>query len=150
MANGKSEYLKQMDANSLHARANQSMVNRAKGLARFEYIAQGNEAVNDYIDLGSICVPAFIQPEEIKMRFQLTGVGNITGKFQRVTATGVVTDITTPSNTAMALALSFTAATAGPSVSVEKTDRIRFLFTAITTVPTAGRVIYFEIPYDTI
>jgi hypothetical protein len=83
------------------------------------------------------------------MRFGGSGSMNITGKLQKVSAAGVVTDLTAAANTSMAVPLPFVSPSSGPLPIVEKGERLRFLFTAITTI-SAGRVLLLEVGYDTI
>lgn len=113
-----------------------------------ELTLRGDEAVNEWHDLGPVGMNGLIQPELVRLRYITTATANFAWKLARVAADGTVTDITaavTMDNSGPEVATAV-AATTAPLLPLVPTDRLRLIFTAVTT-RTAGHRIGIEIPF---
>jgi len=107
---------------------------------------EGTETLSSYVDFPALNLAGCrLMPETIKMRF-VGGAGiNVTGKFQRVTAAGVATDITTAAaiNSSNATPVGVTAANSADLAPFAVGEFLRLQLTAVTTF-TAGKQLVVE------
>ena len=150
MPNGTStfETLRQSAARSRDVVADQSarLFDRTDIIDEITVLASQTNA--DFIDLGPVGHAGFIIPDQVRFRYNSTATANFTAKLVKVDAAGAAVDITgttTFDNSGVEVG-SQVAATNAPLIPVAATDRIRFVFVAITTA-TAGHKIGVELPF---
>jgi hypothetical protein len=112
-----------------------------------EITVLASQANADFIDLGPVRHAGFISPDAIRFRYNTSATANFTAKIVKVDAAGTAVDLTgnTTFNNADVEVGVQVAATAAPLIAVAPTDRLRFVFVAITTA-TTGHKIGIEIP----
>jgi len=113
-----------------------------------EITVLASQANADFIDLGPVGLAGFIPPDGIRFRYNTTATANFTAKIVKVDAAGTAVDLTgatTFDNSGVESGVQV-AATAAPLIAVLPTDRLRFVFVAITTA-TTGHKIGIEIPF---
>ena len=147
MPTGKSDFATKLASTGLHDRANQRARARTQLLARDSYTMLGTEAAAEFIDLGPLMVEGCLNVEGCRIRFTGAQAINVTGKLQRVTPAGVVTDLTAAATLSGSAPVSFTPWTSGEAPQLNRDDRLRFVWGSVTTA-TAGKILHFEIAYD--
>lgn len=107
-----------------------------------EITVLASQANADFIDLGPVRHAGFIPPDQIRFRYNTTATANFTAKLVKVDAAGTAVDITgatTFDNSGVEAGVQV-AATAAPLIAVAPTDRLRFVFVAITTATTGHKI----------
>jgi hypothetical protein len=108
-----------------------------------EITVLASQANADFIDLGPVGLMGFIPPDAIRFRYNTTATANFTAKIVKVDSAGAnavdLTGATTFDNSGVESGVQV-AATAAPLITVLPTDRLRFVFVAITTATTGHKI----------